>query len=149
MHRHSEPRGHFLAQIETAPTNHFIFLRVRRLHDQSFQFRHLLLAQRRRLTGSGMIRQSIDPLGVIAVHSVAQGLPIRPRLFNRLGPWSAFQDQGQSQKPPHLRAVLAPGRELTPFDRSVIRPCDWDRFAHSMPRGAINQRDKTSILNSE
>jgi hypothetical protein len=44
MHRHVEPPGDFLAQINASLAHHLMGRRIGTLDDQRLQFRHLLLA---------------------------------------------------------------------------------------------------------
>ena len=75
------------------------------------------------------------PRRVVAMHPVAQGLPVHPIHLCRRGPPAAFQDHRQHQKPPYNPPTLLPTGQTTPICRRLFPMGDLKRPTHEeLPR---------------
>ncbi len=70
---------------------------------------------------------------IVAMHPVAQRLPIHAILLRRFGARTALQYQRDRQNAAHLRAIATLAGETPKLRRRPVQASDWDRRAHPMP----------------
>ena len=90
-----------------APTHHMIDRRVGPLDDEFIQFGHLRLGQDRRRGPGQAGFEAFDTLIVVAMHPIAQRLPVHPVGRSRDAAGMAVQHHRQREKAAHLCAVAA------------------------------------------
>jgi hypothetical protein len=107
MHIDRKPPRHLGLDVRASPAHHLMFCRIRTLDDQLSQFGHLLLRQGRHTARRLARFQALHAVSVVAVHPIAQGLPVHAIERSRLAAPTAVKNQGQSQKTANLSAVRA------------------------------------------
>ena len=100
--------------------------------------------------------QAVDPGRIIAMHPVAQRLPVHAILLCRLGAGTPLHDQRDRQKAAHLRAIATLAGETPKLRRCPVQASDWDRRAHSMspwatiaPRLSIRSAERFATPESQ
>src|SRR5689334_3913273 len=126
-------------EVDPAPPHHAVPVRVRPPLHGGHQLGLLLGRETRLAPRPGPVAQAGEALRVVAVHPVAQGLPVhagRPRRFLARGP---LQHQRQGEHPPRRPRVPAP-RHLAPqLAGARLAPGDRDRHPRP-PVSASNHR---------
>jgi len=120
VHLHLEPARHLGFQVHAAPAHHAMHLGVGALDHQLAQLGHLPRVQGRRPTGARAGLQALHPLGIVAMHPVAQGLPIHPVQHRRLGSRMPIENQRQGQQPANLRPVRAAAAQRAQLPARVV-----------------------------
>src|ERR1700693_644087 len=77
--------------------------------------------------------QAVDPSRIVAMHPVAQRLPVHAILLCRLGAGTPLQYQRDRQNAAHLRAITTLAGETPQLRRCPVQASDWDCRAHPMP----------------
>ena len=114
-------------EVDPSPTHHAVPIRVRSpLHDRR-QLGPLLRGEARLAPRPGPVAQAGEPSRVVAMHPVAQGLPVHAGVPRRFLPRGPLQHQGQGQHPPRGRRVPAPPRLAPQFAGAQLAPRDRDR----------------------
>jgi hypothetical protein len=108
MHLHSKTPRDLIAQVHQPPAYHFMLFQPRTFADPLANRRLLLRRQlARRGTGFWMVLQAVQPVIVVAMHPVAQCLPIHPGGSRRLDSSVTLQHQSERKHPPRRCRVLA------------------------------------------
>lgn len=102
-----------LSQIDAAPAHNLVDLRVRPVHHKRQQLRHLRFIQQWRRANTNPGDQPGQTLRVVAMHPVAQRLPVHTVHLRRLGPRMALQYHRKRQKPAHMHFLLVSVTEHT------------------------------------
>ncbi|CAA9299606.1 MAG: hypothetical protein AVDCRST_MAG40-262 [uncultured Gemmatimonadaceae bacterium] len=118
-------------QVAAAPAHHAVARQLRPLLDPAVHRGLLLGREPRRGAGGAAVRQPGDPLGVVAVHPVAERLPVHAARLGRVLARTPVQHQRDRQHPPRRVRVPAAGR-LAP-QVSGRQPFSRDRHRHSQP----------------
>ena len=120
-----------VAQIGAAPARQAAVLgRVRPRLDPPFHLGLLRRRQARLRAGAARpVGQARDALGVVAVHPVAQRLPVHAALGRRLAPRAALQHQRDRQHPTRRLRIPRPRRLPPQVRRRQFGP--GDRHRHS------------------
>ena len=105
--------------------------RVRPVEDELAQLGHLLRRQTGRTARGHAGDQSVDAPLVVAMHPVAQRLPIHPSQARRLGPGASLQDRSERQQPSGLWRVTALPCNSTQLTRRMVRSGYSHRSAQS------------------
>ena len=127
-------------EVDPAPAHHAVPVRVRPPLHGGRQLGLLLGREPRPAPRPGPVAQAGEALGVVAVHPVAQGLPVhagRPRRFLARGP---LQHQRQGEHPPRRPRVPAPRRLAPQVAGARLVPGDRDRH----PRPPVSASDHRS-----
>src|SRR5271154_220525 len=132
MHLHREAPLDYRLQIRTPPPNHPIALRIGPLNDQRLQLRLLCVRQPWRTARAATRLQAVDPLVVVAMHPVPQGLSVHSGPLRRLASRVAVQCQGDRQQPANLGRVVALAGRGPQIRRAVIRPRNRQCLTHPM-----------------
>ena len=130
----------FGRQVDAPPANHPIFGEVRAGPHPLPQ--HCRLCRRQLPTGAGRssVRQTRQPFCVVAVHPIAQGLPVHTATLRSLFARTAVKHQRQRQHPPGRRGILTP-RRRPPQPRCIqIRP--GDRYRAHLDPHICSQADR-------
>jgi hypothetical protein len=98
--------------------------------NQLLQLLHLGLRQRRRTAATRCIAQPGNPIGVVAVHPVAQRLPVHAAGRRRFGPRGPFQNIGDRQNTAGYPALAASRRSLPKLRRRQLQPRHLDPPTH-------------------
>jgi hypothetical protein len=130
MHLDREPACHLGSDVQASPAHHIMFCRIRTLDDQFSQLGLLRLRQGRHTSRRRAGFQAVDAFGVVAMHPIAQGLPVHAIERRRLAARIAVKNEGQSQKTAHLRSVRAFAGDRPQVSACVVRPSDAQRRAH-------------------
>ena len=130
VHHHGKPTGDFRAQVDTAPAHHLVQMRVGARDHQRLQFSFLDFRQQRRAARTAARSQARDPLVVVAMHPVPQGLPVHAAPLRRVPPGIAVQHEGNRQQPTNLRRVATLARRRPKRRCRVLRPGDRQRLRH-------------------
>ena len=133
-----------LPQIDTPPPHDVIHDRIRPGHHQLTKLGHLHLVQQRRWTRTDPRRQARHAVSVIAMHPVAQCLPIHAVHLRGLCARTALQYQRKRKQPPDDLAVLLARCQAAQIGSRMIRVCDGDRLTHIDPRSANRAQVKES-----
>jgi hypothetical protein len=137
MHLDREPTRHLGPDVYASPSDHIMFFRIRAVNDQFSQFSLLLLRQGRHASRRPAGFQALHSVGVVAVHPIAQGLPVHAVECGRLAAGTPVKNERQSQKTAHLSAVgafagvFALGPHLGEVGRAAKLP--KHRPAHTPP----------------
>ena len=142
MHFHLEPARHFSLQIHASPTNHPMDLRIGPCERQFEQFSPLQLAQARRPTWRQTRPQPFDACCVVAMHPVAQGLPVHAIELRRFSAWPPLQNHRQSQYAPNLSAVRATTAQRAQLRSRVLRTSNFQGCAH--PTSPTSESDPSN-----
>src|SRR6185437_580323 len=121
---------YLVPQVDAAPADDLVRLRVRSADHQLPELRHLRLGQPRRWARADPRRKPRYTLGVVAMHPVPQGLALHPALLRGLGPRLALQDQRKRHQPPHNRPVLVLRHQPPQIPCRMILVRDRNRPAH-------------------
>ena len=97
MHLDLEPLRDDTAQVTAAPTHHAVPGRIRPGQRDHLEFRHLLRGQCGRAAGGRQVRQTRNPVLVIAVHPIAQCLPVHAARLRRRSARGPVQHQCNRQ----------------------------------------------------
>ena len=146
VHHHAEPRLDHTLQIDAAPAHDAVLLRVRALLDQFGKRRQIARAQPARRTRIVAVRQAQKPLGIVAMHPIAQRLPIHPAGLGRRLAINPLQDQRQRQHPARRTRVGRLPRRQTQFRRRQICPRDRDRRHFKPPSLQQQHRVRLSAI---
>jgi len=136
---HAELLRDLVAQVDQAPAHEFAFRRRSLPHprrDLGFLLRRQLT---RRLAGVVSVFQSGQPAFIVAMHPVAQRLPIHAGAPGRVGSAPTFQNKGNRQHPSRRGDVLAASRRRPQFRWSEIYPRNRNRHL-SVPSLPSRQR---------
>lgn len=106
-HAHAELGLQNPGQVHPAPAHHAVLGHVRSLAHQLGQPLRLPGVQQRLATAAPAINQAVHATLVVAMHPVAQRLPVHAGRLRRSGPRLAVQDQGQRQHAARRCAILA------------------------------------------
>jgi hypothetical protein len=128
---HTKPCLDAACEIDTTPTHHTVLAQIRTFaHHLSHQ---LCLVGRQTWFGTttaGLVRQAVQTELIVAMHPVAQGLPVHPAKSRRIGPRPTFTHNGQCKHPPRSIAIHTRRRGLAKRRRCVIWRCKLDRRTH-------------------
>jgi hypothetical protein len=113
-------------QVDPAPAHHAILVDVRSRLDQGDQSLLLLRGQLGGAARRLAVAQSCQPLGVVAVHPIAQGLPIHTAGTGSRGAISALQHQGERQHATSRRDARRLGGGCAQRLSAQISPRDRD-----------------------
>ena len=114
-------------EVDPPPPHHAVPLRVRPpLHDV-LQLGLLLGRQPRPRPRAAPVAQPGQPLLVVPVHPVAQGLPVHAGVPRRLHPRGALQHEGERQHAARRLRVPAPARLPPRLGRARLLPRDRHR----------------------
>jgi len=134
MHLDPEAAIHFGTEIAASPAHHLVRLHLRSVDDKGLEFLPLLLAEDWRSTGALTRCQPGNPLAVVAMDPVAQGLPVRAIVPRRLRAGGAVQHRrNRQQAADHLR-ITTFARQLPQIRRRMIVTSDLDCLSHDAPR---------------
>lgn len=97
VHGDGEAPDHLLAQINAAPAYHVVDFRIGAGKYQFTQFGHLRLGQFGRCARRGARFQALNPGRVVAMHPVAQSLPIHASLPRGIQPRHTLQHHSDRQ----------------------------------------------------
>src|SRR4051812_43108160 len=126
-------------QVDAPPAHHAVPVRVRPLLHGGHQLGLLPGREARLAPRPGPVAEAGEAFGVVAVHPVAQGLPVhagRPRRLLARGP---LQHQRQGEHPPRRPRVPAPRRLAPQLAGARLVPGDRDRHPRP-PVSASNHR---------
>ena len=127
-----ETAGDLRAQINAAPADHAVFLRIGPLQNQGFQFGQLRASQRGWLARAMARLQARNPCRIVAVHPVAQRLTIHPGSCRRFAPGATLQNERQGKQAANLRAITAFRCEHAKRVRRVLSAGKGERLAHAI-----------------
>jgi hypothetical protein len=98
--RDREPPFYLVTQIDAAPTDHFVFLRIEARERQRLQLRHLHIRQGSRMIAGPNRSQAGHTFDIVAMDPVSRSLTVHPRLRRRLVPRFSVQDhrKGHSRR---------------------------------------------------
>ena len=127
-------------QIDAPPANHPVFGKVRASADPPRHRRRLRRRQLRRRSRRPLVRQPRQAFAIVAMHPIAQGLPVHAAA--RRGPLARdpFKHQRQRQHPPRRCGILAARRRPPQSRRIQTQPGDRHR-AHD-PTPYLPTRDR-------
>ena len=131
-HLDGETAGDLRVQINAAPADHAVFLRIGPLQNQSFQFGHLRARQRGWLARTMARSQARNPRRIVAVHPVTQRLTIHPGPGRRFTPGAALQNECQGKQAADLCAITALRCELAKRVCRVLSAGNSERLAHAI-----------------
>src|SRR5690242_8272772 len=114
-------------EVDPPPPHHAVAVGVRPPLDGGRQLRFLLGREPRPAPRPGPVAQARETLGVVAVHPVAQGLPVHAGVPRRLLPRAPLQHQRQGEHPPRGRRLPAPPRLPPQLAGAQLAPRDRDR----------------------
>ncbi len=120
-------------QIDASPANHLVVGEVRAGADPLCHRRRLLRRQLRRRSRRPPVRQPRQSFGIIAMHPIAQRLPVHAAVRRRLLARGAVKHQRQCQHPACRRGILAARRRPPKSRRIQIQTDDRDRAHHRSP----------------
>ena len=146
VHHHAEPLLDPTLQIDPAPAHDAVLLRVWSLLDQFGKRRQIARAQPTRRTRIATVRQPEKPLGIVAVHPIAQRLAIHPAGLGRRLAISPLQDQSQRQHPARRTRIRRLPRCQTQLRRRQLCPRDRDRCHFKPPSLQQQQRVRLSAI---
>jgi hypothetical protein len=127
-------------------------LRIGAFQNCCLQLGHLFAAQRRRLARTMTRFQALDPLRVIPVHPVAQGLAIHPGLRRSLLPGLAIQHRREREQAADLGTIKGFRCYRAKIFSRVVDPCDGERLAHSIllwPESGLEDIESNSRTDSQ
>jgi hypothetical protein len=127
-----ETAGDLRAQINAAPADHAVFLRIGPLQNQGFQFGQLRASQGGWLARAMARSQARNPCRIVAVHPVAQRLTIHPGSCRRFAPGATLQNERQGKQAANLRAITAFRCEHAKRVRRVLSAGKGERLAHAI-----------------
>src|SRR5436305_14577292 len=140
-----EPRLDRGLEVHPSPAHHAVPLRVRPPLDGGGQLGLLLGGKPWPRPRAAPVAEAIEPLLVVAVHPVAQGLPVHAGRPRRLRPRGPLQHQRQGEHPPRRPRVPAPARLPSQLDRAQLLPRDRHRHGPSPPIGyTADQRPRAA-----
>lgn len=129
---HAELPVDRVAQVDQTPADDMVLFQRRALADPIGHGCLLLWRQLARWrAGVGQVLQTVQSTVVVAVHPIAQGLPVHARRLRRRSPGGAFKHEGQRQHATRCRRVLA-SRRRRPQPRR-IQIVTRDRNRHLKP----------------
>ena len=134
-----EPRLDQGLEVHPSPAHHAVPLRVRPPLDGGRQLGLLLGGQPRPRPRAAPVAEAIEPLLVVPMHPVAQGLPVHAGRPRRLRPRGPLQHQRQGEHPPRRPRVPAPRRLAPQVAGARLVPGDRDRHPRP-PVSASNHR---------
>jgi hypothetical protein len=124
---HAELPSDLVAQVDAAPANDLVL----RCRPPAHPLRHRRLLLKRQLArrpaALGCIVQTRKPALIVAMHPIAQRLPIHACSACRFAPPVAFHHQGKREHPTRRRCVLTTPRRRTKTGCIQLRPCDRHR----------------------
>jgi len=130
MQPHAKALLDQVAQVDAAPAHHPMPGQVRTGLDPAFQLGLLRRREPRlRTRAARPIGQAGQPLGVVAVHPVAQGLPVHAAAGGRLRARVALQHQRDRQHPPGRLRIPRPRRLPPQVGGRQLGPRDCQRHA--------------------
>ena len=141
VHVHAECGRNLVTQVDQPPAHDLVAIGIRPL---AHPLGHPLFLLGRQLPGRrarvGTVLQTGEAICIVAVHPIAQRLPVHPGAARRLGPALAFHHQSQRQCTPRLRAVTAARRRLAQVRRREIGPRNRNRHVQvSLPEQVLNR----------
>ena len=120
-------------QIDPPPTNDPVFGELRTGPYPPGHHHRLLLGELRCRTRRALVTETGKPQGIVAMHPIAQALPLHAAVRRRLLARAAVKNQRQSQHPPRCRGILAVSRCPSKPGRVQIATGDRNRFRHPIP----------------
>ena len=114
-------------QVDPPPPHHAVLRKAGALPHQLSHFPHLFRRQTRPRSRSRSVRKPRHALRVVAVHPIAQGLPVHPARRRSLAPRLAFHHQCQRQHPTRRIGVLRARRRSPQLRRRQFRPSNRNR----------------------
>jgi hypothetical protein len=114
-------------QVDPPPAHHAVPVRVGPALHGRRQLGLLPGREARLAPRPGAIAQAREALGVVAVHPVAQGLPVHAGVPRRFLPRAPLQHQGQGERPSRGRRIPAPLRLAPQPVGARLLPRDRDR----------------------
>ena len=130
MHPHRKPPLHLGPQIHTSPTHHAVDLWIGAFDHQVEQLGSLQLAQSRSPARVATRLQAPDAGGIVAMHPVAQGLPVHAVELCRFRARASFQNHRHGQYPPYLRSIRAPVAQPAQVRARMLRSGNLQGRAH-------------------
>ena len=122
-------------QIDTAPANHTVPLKVRTLLDPFHHFGLLFGRQAgQRPVAARQSEQTLRSQLVVAVHPVAQRLTVHRAGLGRSLARPAFQHQANRQHPTRRFRILRLCCQTAQLRRRHRQPCDRDCHRHPLRR---------------
>ena len=118
---HAKALGDHSRQVDPTPAHHAMLGKPRPLADQLCNLRLLLRRQPRLRTGRDTVRQPRQAKLIVAMHPVAQSLPIHPTELRRLGACAPVQHKRQRQHPTR-RIRVSRSRRRMPQPRCIQLP---------------------------
>ena len=131
--RHAELPLDLGGQIDASPANHPVFGKLRAGADPLRHRRRLRRRQLRRRSRRPLVRQARQSFGIVAMHPIAQRLPVHAATRRRLLARGALNHQRQRQHPPRRRGILAARRRPSKSHRVQIRTGHRNRNHHRSP----------------
>src|SRR4051794_40866776 len=130
-----EPRPDQGLEVHPSPAHHAVPLRVRPPLDGGRQLGLLLGGEPWPRPRAAPVAEAIEPLLVVPMHPVAQGLPVHAGRPRRLLPRGPLQHQRRGEHPPRRPRVPAPARLPSQLARAQLPPRDRHRHGPSPPIG--------------
>ena len=138
---HLETRLDLRPQVHAAPPDHAVLLQVRPSQDQALQLLHLLSRQRRCAALVAHVAQALNPMRIVAVNPVPQGLAVHAASLRRQQPRVPVQHHRQRQQPPGLLGIRQPRRRRTKPRAVQLRPRDRNRCHAAHPESTLERMD--------
>ena len=132
MHIDRKSPRHLGSQVHAPPPHDTIGRRIGTADHQSTQFGLLRLGQVWLPARASSGFQALDARRVVAMHPVAQGLPVHAVEGGRLAARPALQHQRQGEYAAYLRAIGASARQGPQLRTGVVRAGDLQRRAHQL-----------------
>jgi hypothetical protein len=134
MHLDGKSPRHLGPQVDAPPTDDAIDRWIGAADHQVTQFGQLLLGQIRLAARALSGFQTRDARRVVAMHPVAQSLPVHAIEGGRIAARPTLQHQRQGKHATHLRAIGTFARQRPQFCTGVVRTGDLQRRAHRSPQ---------------
>ena len=128
-------------QIDTPPANHPVFGELRTGPHPSRHHRRLLRVELWRRTRCPLVGQAGKSHRVVAMHPIAQALPVHPAARCGLLPRAPVKHQRQRQHPTRRGRVPAVSRRPPKPGRVQLPTGDLNRFRHPIPH-IFSTRDR-------
>jgi hypothetical protein len=120
-------------QIDAPPANHPLFGELRTGPDPPRHHRRLRRIEFGRRTRRPLVGQTDKPPRIVAMHPIAQALPVHPAALRRLLPRAPVKHQRQGQHPARRRGILAIPRRPPKPGRIQFKTGDLNRSRHPIP----------------
>ena len=147
VHRDAEQDLDLLLEIDAPPAHDTILVRIGAGLDKPGDLRLLLRAEPRLAAFRLAVGQTCDPLGVVAVHPVPQGLPVHATSLGRVCSVRPFQHQRNRQNPPRCSRILQPRALAAKLGRHHVQTRDRDTHPKLLSIGDRKESQSEPLRN--